>query len=1358
MRKLYLFLSLALLFCSVSVTWGRIQKKDPQQTTLGIQAPADGMMLAFNRIAYNASGSESNLWLCASSDEAPQLTVASTGDPQSNSMAWILEASDVVIEEGVQSFYLKNLETDSYLYFVGSSGDSDLALGNKSEAKSFIIVPTKQGVPLMGSEQTDFEGKGGVVKDGDWMILSKVNGEFRNINTFAGAGSQGFMGIYADYASWYTAYEVETFESTIAELQDALEEMPALGVKGGTAPGCYPATLVEEYTEARAAVYDLTQLIEAPSVEVAQAAIARLRAADAAIKAASRVPLTTGFYRIVSALPAFEQLQGIRYAMGTNGTAPNWSAYDTELDAQVWSITSQGNDSFTMQNIGNSLFIIAPTTIGTSQPVNRMGEEPTDNITITFFDNASSARIKINGSADLHANGHSAGAGTGNNIVFWNGESNNASAWFFEPVTTEEEAKFTAMLEQNKLTLEFNKLLAEAQSKYDIAAVYKKAADAKGLITEVEQLSSNADHNAFASTPDGQGLAGLIDDDIHTFFHSLWYAAEGAPAAYHNLTVDLKQPLDKFAFSITPRKYTPKAEYDPSNPDTYGVQNQLLNRPTEIVLYGAVAGADIDDPASWEKLRTITDLPSSNVRPEDDAELPFTSAGYPLLGEYQYLRFEVTKTNNGAGINVGGKTYPFFTMAEFQIFNAELDETSQMAGLGEVGTAFEEALKQALKVVIPTQADIDALRAALQAFVEGGLVDPTELKVLLEEAHTLADGIVEAQEDNAKQPGLYPAGTRQSLVDIVAVAQVYCDAPGKTAAGLKQQTETLSAAMEAAREAVYGFDFNTWYRIRHCTLWYQAIGHEELQPEDRTGYIYSLYGSDRAEDNGALHYGMPEDLPDISEDQYLWRLVQVGDSAVALQCKATGLFMGGYNKTHVTWWSTAASLTPALFNIECQGFGSFSLTATELDGSSVGKIESVPDRNILHAAVNGRMVVYWNTKGIPELNSGYLSSDSGANWEFVPAKPVEAGEMDGKTFVIHDVEPGVLQCVCYPFSTTLRAEGLKVYEVAKVFADGEAAYLTEIAQDEINLEAGQPVCYTVGGVAPYDYEGDGLVTDATQDVCITINTDFVSTPQTVGLLNGLFRNGVIPVGSGVPYVSGWKNVIAGLTNYSDYIHTAYIAPGLMPKSGLLNVLSLNQSVDLRISSAGFATLMLPYDAVLPAGVNAYSTAEAGPALEDGRRVLTLVKQESLQANTPYIIKGEPGIYRFCGDVTHTQNRYSDGWLTGTFLDMRALADTYVLQNNEGRVGFYHVAEGREPSVSAYRAWLSAPEGEQAEVAAFLFADDATGVNSVEAAADRLVNVYTIDGVRVRSAVRMPDALKELPRGVYVIDGVKQAVQ
>ena len=96
-----------------------------------------------------------------------------------------------------------------------------------------------------------------MLKDGDWMIISKQGGKNWNINTRLGQNRQGFMSVYSNYATWHTAYELEEYTSVIADLRDLLTVMLELNVKVGTNPGCYPH--IDEYAEARNAVYALAQ-------------------------------------------------------------------------------------------------------------------------------------------------------------------------------------------------------------------------------------------------------------------------------------------------------------------------------------------------------------------------------------------------------------------------------------------------------------------------------------------------------------------------------------------------------------------------------------------------------------------------------------------------------------------------------------------------------------------------------------------------------------------------------------------------------------------------------------------------------------------------------------------------------------------------------------------------------------------------------------------------------------------------------------------------------------------------------------------------------------------------------------------
>ncbi|MCM1107520.1 MAG: hypothetical protein NC388_00530 [Clostridium sp.] len=198
-------------------------------------------------------------------------------------------------------------------------------------------------------------------------------------------------------------------------------------------------------------------------------------------------------------------------------------------------------------------------------------------------------------------------------------------------------------------------------------------------------------------------------------------------------------------------------------------------------------------------------------------------------------------------------------------------------------------------------------------------------------------------------------------------------------------------------------------------------------------------------------------------------------------------------------------------------------------------------------------------------------------------------------------------------------------------------------------------------------------------------------------------------------------------------------------------------VTLNVTEAGFATVMLPYAVKeIPEGIKVYTTEAAEESSVAGNRVLTLVEADEMAANTPYIVEGKAGEYKFTGIGAAYADAYTNGLLTGTFVGMTAQAGTYVLQTNNGITGFYCVAEGAEPAIGANRAYLTAPAGE-AEVTAFVFSDLQTGIHGVEAA-DVRVDVYTIDGVRVRQGVKMSDALNGLNKGVYVVNGAKKAVK
>ncbi len=196
-------------------------------------------------------------------------------------------------------------------------------------------------------------------------------------------------------------------------------------------------------------------------------------------------------------------------------------------------------------------------------------------------------------------------------------------------------------------------------------------------------------------------------------------------------------------------------------------------------------------------------------------------------------------------------------------------------------------------------------------------------------------------------------------------------------------------------------------------------------------------------------------------------------------------------------------------------------------------------------------------------------------------------------------------------------------------------------------------------------------------------------------------------------------------------------------------------VALNITEAGWATLMLPYAAEVPADVTVYTCQEAAAA-EGGYSVLTLTEVEAIEANKPYVVAGAADTeVTFEGWGAAYAMEYSNGMLTGTFAEKTAAAGSYVLQNQNGIVGFYLVEEGAEPTVKANRAWMNYSEA--AGIKAFVFDGMLTGINQIEGD-DTLVDVYTLQGVLVRKDVKKSAALKGLNKGAYIVGGVKTLVK
>lgn len=196
------------------------------------------------------------------------------------------------------------------------------------------------------------------------------------------------------------------------------------------------------------------------------------------------------------------------------------------------------------------------------------------------------------------------------------------------------------------------------------------------------------------------------------------------------------------------------------------------------------------------------------------------------------------------------------------------------------------------------------------------------------------------------------------------------------------------------------------------------------------------------------------------------------------------------------------------------------------------------------------------------------------------------------------------------------------------------------------------------------------------------------------------------------------------------------------------VYTVNSHIDFKLTPAeeaevtvditiGYATVILPFNAELPAGMSAYTCTAEGEAL-------TLSEVYSLEANTPYVIKGD-GNFEFSGYGLAAKSTYEKGSLIGTYTEVNAPVGSYVLMQQDGLAAFYKVDEGMESKVDAYCCYLNVPAA-TAPMFSFERNGGATGIdNSQFTNGNSQLIIYDLMGRRVDTMVK---------GNMYIVNGRK----
>ena len=182
------------------------------------------------------------------------------------------------------------------------------------------------------------------------------------------------------------------------------------------------------------------------------------------------------------------------------------------------------------------------------------------------------------------------------------------------------------------------------------------------------------------------------------------------------------------------------------------------------------------------------------------------------------------------------------------------------------------------------------------------------------------------------------------------------------------------------------------------------------------------------------------------------------------------------------------------------------------------------------------------------------------------------------------------------------------------------------------------------------------------------------------------------------------------------------------------------AIEVNTTEAGWGTIIVPFDVTsIPEGVKVYSCSGV-----NGNE-LTLKEEDAIEANKPYIIEGTWS-ETLTDDAQGTALTYPEGLLTGVYAEQKATADTYVMQNGSAGVGFYKVASGNEPTISANHAYLTVSSSARE---AYLLGE-ATAIKAIEALTSGKAEIYNAAGARQQRLQKGVNIIKSGDKTVKVM--------
>ena len=1040
MKKFLFFLLTALLLCgqwsTVSARYNLGQRKAYNEIkvgdTIAIQGISDNANNGYRFIA------------------GAQLQTAFTED-----CVFAVEEGPADIRTGEPTYFLRNIVADRYfgkngLRGTGPTGWNDTRLvSTPDSAYNFMLA-------CAADSTQEWNGQHNFDENSTVFLYSYNNGsEDKYVNMCNWGWYEAYkiyMWGYKDTNPW-DVYSVMYEKDLRGELADLVDYYSSLNLEfpAGSDPGFYPTEIAEAFITAmdEATAASITEHTDAEY----QQYIDNLKAAKAAVEA-SYIDITDGYYFIVCAYTEFLNKQKVEKAAYVNNASSyiQWADFDPTNPDYVFRIEKLSSGNYSVQSFSNDTYWNASGTDSNSQGIYTSATLTNEQI----FSNIGAGQWQIwNTFSKKHYHPESNGAGSGKTgkFVTWNSSGvGSASTWYIRCASDALIDSLTAVRAQNRLTEQLSKAYGEAFDTYNKLFVYKPDTD-HPLITHVTdgdpddcQLSSNA-----SDSSEGAHLSYLIDDNAETFWHSSYHdSSDPKPLTYHYLQADISNnPLSEFQIYFMRRS------------GGYGQSD----RPVEVNVY-----ATADTTGQWNGTDQWTLVQHFASLPHEESITEYYTPALQTTEPVSYIRFEVVKNNSSSRQHNG---YPFFNLAEFNIYATTLDEeTSQYLYSDEIKAA-ADALKALMDPALEkistntaTQEDIDQLKQATKA-VNELYADTTTLKNLIAAAERNLQGAVVG--DEIGQISSEDAVT--NLTNAINEAKTFDTSGMIDKAALDAICNSLKQARTDFLNSINMPDPNKWYYI--ASLDTARNDYEDLYTNGGLMYVAD-YGRDKGV-VWALNEGEAFDYNPFA----MWHFIPVEDEDYALtyyvQNLGSGLYIGDYPTYSQPVLTTDE---PVLYQFNYTG-GELGLIARK--GENPGYS--------LHAANKDNAIVGWSA------GAGTASS-----WAF---NEVDVNVIDAITITAKTNNIDVF-AVPYDFAdlSLYNGEDVHTYAIKKMTLDPETDITTIEFYEKEAFAAGEPCVLVIGDPTLEESEEMTLV--------MATPTEIATKPEPANGIVGLWTTDPVP--------------------------------------------------------------------------------------------------------------------------------------------------------------------------------------------------------------------------------------------------------